>query len=197
MSILDLNHRDHHPGFHDSIDAISTAVELIGNANTRISCLRQEKVTLSLNKTLLHLYQIRTMQSTVPLGPSKQFYWSAPQQHGWGEASSYFQRSSRNHQQFSAQKTSGQPANQIPKQELTYNTEIYPFYNLKEIQKSTLVNQLTCMGVASIVMNHKLAGWLQNFLENWEVITKISGYSTQHRGITYIPKRNIPTLHVT
>ena len=69
------------------------------------------------------------------------------------------------------QKISGQPANQIPKQELTYNIEIYPFYNLKEIQKNTLVNQLPCTGVASIVMNHKLAIRLQHFLGNWEVIT--------------------------
>ena len=41
VSILDLNRRDHHLGFQNSIDAISRAVELIGNANTRISCLRR------------------------------------------------------------------------------------------------------------------------------------------------------------
>ena len=57
VSTLDLNSRGHCPAFQDTIDVISTAVELIGNANARISCLRWEKVTLSLNKTLLHLYQ--------------------------------------------------------------------------------------------------------------------------------------------
>ena len=57
VSILDLNSRDHHPAFQDTIDAISIAVELIGNANARISCLRWEKVTVSLNKTVLPLCQ--------------------------------------------------------------------------------------------------------------------------------------------
>ena len=55
VSILDLNSGDHCPAYQDTIDAISTAVELIGNASTRISRLRQEKVTLGLNKTLLPL----------------------------------------------------------------------------------------------------------------------------------------------
>ena len=57
VSILDLNSRDHCPAYQDTIDAISTTVELIGNANARISHLRQEKVTLGLNKTLLPLCQ--------------------------------------------------------------------------------------------------------------------------------------------
>ena len=57
VSILDLNSRDHCPAYQDTIDAISTAVELIGNASARISHLRQEKVTLGLNKTLLPLCQ--------------------------------------------------------------------------------------------------------------------------------------------
>ena len=142
VSILDFNHRDHHLGFQDSIHANSTAVELIGNANTRISCMRRENVTLCLNKTLLHLFQVRVMRSAVPLRASKQFFLSAPQQlggyyqkHGRSEASNYFQRSGRIRQQFNAQKTSEQPANLIPKQELTYNIQVHPFYNLKEIQK--------------------------------------------------------------
>ena len=57
----------------------------------------------------------------------------------------------------------------IPKEELTYNTQVLLFYNLEKKLKSILVNQLACMGVTSIVMNHKL---VQFFLKNWEIITK-------------------------
>ena len=101
VSILDLNNKYHRHSFQDTIDAISPAVELIGNTNARISCLRHEKVTLSLNKTLLplcqedgnfksaatalfgpefarmskeHIDQVRAMWSGVPSGPSKQFF---------------------------------------------------------------------------------------------------------------------------
>ena len=42
VSILDLNSWDHSPAYQDTIDAISTAMELIGNASARISRLRQE-----------------------------------------------------------------------------------------------------------------------------------------------------------
>ena len=40
VSILDLNSQDHCPAYQDIIDVISMAVELIGNDNARISCLR-------------------------------------------------------------------------------------------------------------------------------------------------------------
>ena len=97
FSVLDLNHRDHHPGFQDLIDAISTAVELIGNANARISCLRREKVTLSLNKTLSSSISsqdhavccaIGTLKTVLLMCPPSN--WGYHQKHGRGEASSYF-----------------------------------------------------------------------------------------------------------
>ena len=101
VSILDLNSRDHCPAYQDTIDTISTAVELLGNASATITHLRREKLTLGLNKTLLslcqddenfksaalalfdpefakrskeHIHQVKAMQFAVPSGPSKQFF---------------------------------------------------------------------------------------------------------------------------
>ena len=47
-------------------------------------------------------------------------------------------------------------------------------------------------------MTHKLAGWLQRFLENWEVITK-DQWGPQHNTLVLhrLPKRTRPTLHST
>ena len=101
VSILDLNSRDHCPAYQDTIDTISTAVELLGNASATITHLRREKLTLGLNKTLLslcqddenfksaalalfdpefakrskeHIHQVKAMQFAVPSGPPKQFF---------------------------------------------------------------------------------------------------------------------------
>ena len=43
--------------FKETIQAVSAAVELIGNASVRISHLRREKVTSAINKTLLPIAQ--------------------------------------------------------------------------------------------------------------------------------------------
>ena len=106
------------------------------------------------------------MRSAVPSGPLKQFFRSAPSSQGeyypkpgCGRASNYFQRSGRDHQQFNAKIFQNK-------------TNISPLLQFGRNSKSMLVNQLVCMGVASIVMNHKLAEQLQHFLENWKVITK-------------------------
>ena len=87
VSILDLNSWDHCPAYQDTIDTISTAVELLGNASATISHLRQEKVTLGLNR-LSFLY-VRSMKisnqqlqhylaQTLQRGPRSTFIRSRP-----------------------------------------------------------------------------------------------------------------------
>lgn len=56
-SVLEGANTDDPLSFKETLQAVSAAVELIGNASAKISRLRREKVTSAINKTLLPIVQ--------------------------------------------------------------------------------------------------------------------------------------------
>ena len=55
ISILECDNQGGSLSHEEVIIAVKTAVQLIGNTNAQISCLRKEKVTCNINKGLLPL----------------------------------------------------------------------------------------------------------------------------------------------